>query len=250
MGLADGHEFRFRIDVYTPETLPMARLAEYMADLARLLGEPESVHFVRPDPGSADLVHVVDEPSVPKVTERVTQVRNRDAPDDVMAVYERLDRRLRSDNSAGHLYSDGAEIIHFPGKNAEVSVTFGPFYQRTTLHGVVMRLGGMADFARVTIHDRGKTYTDCRTKRDVVRALAPHIYGPELRFFGRARWQRDKAGRWTMDRFFINNFDEVDQEPLTSVVAKLRDVPGNHWREIDDPWRELDRIRYGEPEAD
>ena len=29
-------EFRFKIDCFTPETIPMARLAEYMADLADL----------------------------------------------------------------------------------------------------------------------------------------------------------------------------------------------------------------------
>ena len=41
--------FRYRFvieEVYTPETLPMSRLAEYMAKVAALLGERPQVHFV------------------------------------------------------------------------------------------------------------------------------------------------------------------------------------------------------------
>ncbi len=38
--------YRLKIDVFTPETMPMQRLSLYMAELARVLGEPERVHFV------------------------------------------------------------------------------------------------------------------------------------------------------------------------------------------------------------
>ena len=43
----DQHEYRFVIDALSPDTLPMARLAEYMGELARLLGRPDQVHFER-----------------------------------------------------------------------------------------------------------------------------------------------------------------------------------------------------------
>ena len=39
--------YRLKIDAYTPETMPMGRLAEYMADLAVILGERAAVHFVQ-----------------------------------------------------------------------------------------------------------------------------------------------------------------------------------------------------------
>jgi hypothetical protein len=53
-------EYRLRIDAFTPETLPMSRLAEYMADLATLLGEQERVHFARLENGSTALVHTIE----------------------------------------------------------------------------------------------------------------------------------------------------------------------------------------------
>jgi len=46
----------FVIDAYSPETLPMSRLAEYMAQLATLLGEKDHVHFVE----LAALIHAVE----------------------------------------------------------------------------------------------------------------------------------------------------------------------------------------------
>ena len=78
--MATGYEYRFVIDAFTRDTLPMARLAEYMADLAVMLGEPESVHFIRVDEGSAVLVQQVDEPAVPKVRARTGLLRSGDAP--------------------------------------------------------------------------------------------------------------------------------------------------------------------------
>ncbi len=35
----------FSIDAYSPETIPMAKLADYMADFASLLGEDNAVDF-------------------------------------------------------------------------------------------------------------------------------------------------------------------------------------------------------------
>ena len=46
-------EFRFKIEgkvngeEMTPLTLPMARLAEYITDLAMIMGHRESVHFIK-----------------------------------------------------------------------------------------------------------------------------------------------------------------------------------------------------------
>ena len=80
-----GKEFRFRIDAFTPDTLPMERLAEYMTDLARMLGEPASVHFVRLDPGSTVLIQRIDEEAEPKVRHRVRTVRSGEGPADALA---------------------------------------------------------------------------------------------------------------------------------------------------------------------
>jgi hypothetical protein len=53
----------------------MARLAEYMTELATILGEPAYVHFVRLKSGSTRLVHKVQFEAMPKVLETATASR-------------------------------------------------------------------------------------------------------------------------------------------------------------------------------
>jgi hypothetical protein len=43
---SDGTEYRFVIDAYSPDTMPMARLAQYMAELSQILGECPSSEFL------------------------------------------------------------------------------------------------------------------------------------------------------------------------------------------------------------
>src|SRR2546429_112828 len=40
-------EYRFKIDAYSPDTMPLNRLAEYLKDLSVLFGESQSVHLVK-----------------------------------------------------------------------------------------------------------------------------------------------------------------------------------------------------------
>ena len=78
--MAAGEEFRFKIDAYSPETMPMARLAECLAQLAIILGELNAVHLVRLEGGSTIVVHKIEREAVPKVVDRVTSVRVGDRP--------------------------------------------------------------------------------------------------------------------------------------------------------------------------
>ena len=100
-------EYVFRIDAFTPDTLPMARLAEYLAALAKMLGHPEHTHFIRVDEGSAKLVHKVDPVDAPKVESRLNNVRIGSAPKDAMAAKQTLEELLANDNAIGAAKREG-----------------------------------------------------------------------------------------------------------------------------------------------
>lgn len=74
--------FRFKIDVFSPETLPLSRFAEYVKDLADLFGHQDNVHFVKLAKSSAIPIVSVDYTAVPKVRLRLRQVKRGDAPED------------------------------------------------------------------------------------------------------------------------------------------------------------------------
>ena len=52
--------YELYIDVFTPATISMSRLAEYMRDFAEMLGHHEHVHFERLKSGSLSLATRVD----------------------------------------------------------------------------------------------------------------------------------------------------------------------------------------------
>ncbi len=94
-------EFRFTIDAFTPSTIPLARLAEYMAEFAVLLGNEKSVHPGGLEKGSTILVAKVEWEAEPKVRERLHTVRNRSANDRIMEAAARLDNRLAARQRQG-----------------------------------------------------------------------------------------------------------------------------------------------------
>jgi hypothetical protein len=95
----EGTEYRFKIDAYSPDTMPMARLAQYMAELATLLGEQNAVHFKRVTKGSTVLNARVDREATPKVRDRVAAVRAGDGGSEPRRAFNTLNRLLRDDNA-------------------------------------------------------------------------------------------------------------------------------------------------------
>ncbi|MEI9409154.1 hypothetical protein [Mesorhizobium salmacidum] len=238
--------YRFRIaDSYTPETLPMERLAEYMAALAKLLGEPQGVHFDDVKAGSAVLVAKVDTPARPKVRERVYMLRNGNAPLEVIKAFNELDDLLRKDNATGELTSDdGGVVIPFPGREKPQLLTFGPFKQDGSLEGQVVRIGGTDETVPVHLRD-GAIIHIGQTTPDTARQIAPHLYGPTLRLHGTGTWFRDGDGGWHLKSFKISSFEVLDDADLDKVVGALRRVKGNTWNEVPDPVRALLEERHG-----
>jgi hypothetical protein len=244
--MPDPSEFRFEIDAFTPDTFPMARLAEYMGELAVLLGEPKSVHFIRVDGGSTILVSKVDPDAVPKVRDRVErQQRGEGDKASVDTVY-RLNEMLRSDNGRARLTENTAEIIIFPGRDLEKPERYPSFSQDGTLDGTIIRLGGKSDPVPVWVQDTNNTFK-CSARRSVARRLATHIFEREVRLTGAGQWQIDEFGNWLLLKFQIADFIVLDDEPLTSIVSALRKIPGSEWEGIADPWADLMEERNGPP---
>src|SRR3954469_20432966 len=82
--MTEDRKFRFYIDAYSPKDIPMAKLAQYMADFAELLGKEHAVRFLALEGGSTTIVSSVVREDVPKVTERLRDIRQGSASRDVL----------------------------------------------------------------------------------------------------------------------------------------------------------------------
>ena len=241
-----GCQYRFTIDGFTPDTLPMSRLAEYMADLARLLGEVEYVHFVRLEGGSTAVVHSIEPEAAPRVRKRVQSITCEDIPKDVANAFRGLNRLLATDNATGSLRETESDlVVEFPGRDQQELISYGTLNQPGVLDGELIRIGGRDETVPVHLRDGDLVYI-CNTDREIARRLGSHLYGRPLRVRGIGRWERDADGIWSLRRFNIKEFEILDAASLSEVVSQLRAVEGSGWKNIDDPVAELERLRRPE----
>jgi hypothetical protein len=242
-------DYTFKIDAFTPETLPLKRLAEYLSQLATLYGSQERVHFVRLKKSSAILINRVEFESAPKVKERLDGVKHRDAPNEAIDAYSRLDNMLAEDNATGVIAlaqpkRKAAIILEFPGRNRESIENFGAVTQTGSLDGQLIRIGGFDETVPVLLLEEDRRRY-CTCNRETARLLAPYLFGQELRVFGNGRWQRDAFGNWAMERFSISNFQPLNETGLSEVTANLRSIESD-LQKFDDPLGELRRLRHGQ----
>jgi hypothetical protein len=236
-------EFRWRIDAYTPEIMPLARLAEYLGELAKILGEDHSIHLIELEPGSTVLVHRIDGEAVPKIRDRVAAVRRGDAPAAAMRSYNKVNKLLRNDSASASLLEDGTEILEFPGKKAELP-HFPAVSERGEIDGEVLRVGGAADPVPILLAtETGTVLSGCWAKRSIAKPLALRLFEP-VRLFGEGKWARTTEGRWVLNWFRIDSFQPLESEGLADALTKLRAVPGLDWGEniVD----EFLKLRYGD----
>lgn len=215
-------EYTFKIDVFTPDTLPMARLAKYLAALADLVGHTDSTHFVAIEKGSAKLVHKVEAPDVPKVDRRLGDLAQGFGPKDAVRAFRTLDDLLADDNAVGELSRSGAVVIPFPGRTRPRPLTFPAFRQVGTIEGQVVSVGGRDSSAHVILQDGGTTFSGCTLTRELARQLAQHLYGPKVRLAGEGRWERHPDGSWKLLDFKVDRFDVLDDATLVDVLGDLR----------------------------
>jgi len=238
-------EFRFTIDAYTPSTIPLLRLAEYMQDFAILLGNEKSVHpGDKLEVGSTILVAKVEWEAEPKVRERLRAVRSRSANDHAMAVAARLDDRLAEDNAKGTIIDpSGSKVIVFPGRDRFQMPAFGPIQQPGTFQGVPIKIGGENDPVPVHLEDGTEKYI-VLAKRALAKEIAEHLFTNVVRVEGVGRWTRTASGTWEMHSFMAQSMRVVEDADVRKNVGELRSIESG-WKKAKDPLKQLEQLRRG-----
>lgn len=235
--------YDFRIDAWKPETLPMARLAEYLVKLSAMFGHKEHVHFIQVRKGSAIPEIAVDHEAAPKVAARLRLVGTPDAPLELKRANQEVNRMLRVDNASATLkIKRGESVLVFPGKKTPLAEEV-IVHEQGNLDGVVIRVGGKDDSVPVWIEGEGKVIYKCQTNRDIARQLAAHLFDRPIRVTGSGQWCRTPERKWELEDFKIKSFEILDDRPLEEIINNLRQIDGNLWNNMDDPQAELKKLR-------
>lgn len=233
----------FSIDSLTPDTLSMARLAEYLKELSVLYGSQPHVHFDRVAPGSACLKVRIDDEARTEVGERLTLVKSGSPTTELGRAYSALNRLLREDHSSASIYFEkGSNILIFPGA-AEPTPDSMTVTQHTTVDGVVIKIGGRDDTIPVLLRDpEGKNIRGVVRGYAQAKELAKYYLDAPLRLQGLGKWVRDDDG-WRLEQLTIQSWVPLDPSPAAQVLAQLAQVEDNLWNSYDDPISEWKKMR-------
>ena len=241
-------EYSFHIEgSYDPRSIPMDRLAEYLHALAQLLGEKPNVHFKEVTEGCVALHAEIDRPAQVRVMGRIEAANSLFPPKDILKAVETLDDMLRNDNATGSLRDvNDRVIIPFLGIERKLPPVFGPIKQEGSLTGQVVRVGGKDATIPVHLRDGDTVLTGLTANEEIARQLAHHYLGGIIRVHGLGTWFREASGVWRLSAFRINDFEVLDDAPLSDVVARLRAARGSAWGEVPDPVAALLMERNGD----
>jgi len=233
------------VEAYTPETIPMARLAQYMQNLAAMLGHDAAVHFETLKPGSTQIVSRIDHEDVPKVATDLAQLKRGEGTPEAKKAQAAIDQLLAEDNATGFVYEDedeNAKIIAFPGVTRPKPTTFGPFNEEGSLDGVLISVSGADQTVHLQLQNGDIRYTGIDTNRETARRLAKHMYEP-VRVFGTGRWLRDQEGTWLLKRFKVESYKVLRSDDLKEAIDQMRAIEGSEWKDMDDPIGALKALR-------
>lgn len=242
-GGREGAEYRFRIDAFTPATMPMKRLAEYMAELAAMLGEPGAVHLMQVEEGSTVPVIRVDFEAIPKVRDRVAGVARGDAENDAILPFRRLNRLLREDNATAVLREPrrNTPVLKFPGRDEKQDLST-TIRQHGSVDGKLVRIGGKDETIHATLSTEGQTVGKIHMTEMVAKRLATKLF-EYVRLIGVGRWRRAGDGTWSLEEFKVEDFESLQVTPLSGVLKDIRAIGTGF--ETPDAFGELKRLRHG-----
>ena len=237
-------ELSFSIGPFTPETLPMARLAQYLSELATLLGEKEAVHFNRLVDGSAKAIVRVERAAVPAIRNRVAEVRRGGGPVAARRAYHRANSMLVHDRGSAALKDvTGAVILEFPG-GSETEQGFSGIIERGSIDGKVIRVGGKDEAWVPVLLQRGPIdYSGITARIEQARELGSKLQRP-VRLFGTGKWTRTVGGEWLLNSFKVDDFIALKSDSFSSAMLGLRAVAGSAWGK--NAVAELQALRHGE----
>ncbi len=233
--------YEFVMDRWTPSTIPMRRLVQYLEKLSALSGAPDGVHFIKIRSGSAKPSFSVDEYAAADVFSRFVAA-NDGSLAEAVAIRHQINKMLIEDHCVGTLkVVDGPKVIDFPGRKTPIAEEI-VVHESGELDGMVIRVGGRDATVPVQIEGSG-TYFRCTTSRTIAKQLAAHLFDGYVRVMGNGKWARGIDGVWEMRAFEIKAFHALDGRTLQAFVEDMRAIAGSGWNESQDAQADLRSLR-------
>ena len=236
--MTDTAIYTFKINDFTPESMPFGRLVEYYLEIKRMLGLADHLHLVDVVEGSHGSAFKVDRNYERHLTQRLIELKIGNAPQLAQRAQQAINTMLAEDGTSGSFYdSGGANVVEFPGRrvdHAEQVRVRGA----ATFVGELYHIAGTQSDAKVRISTENYGVVFCATSRDIAKSLRDFLF-EDVKVSGRGMWAKIESGRWVIDQFQITDFAPVSKDNLRQTVDRLRALDVD-WP--DDPLEEIARV--------
>jgi hypothetical protein len=223
--MADFEELSFVIPGYTPETMPLNRLIEYLQQMSVVLGDPENLHLVEVRESSCAPTFHMPKTVALEAHDRVAKISRGDGTKKQVDAYNRVSRMLRRDSREERrpaiLRSPRKVILEIPVAPDDLGVLSG-VRQSSTVDGQLIRVGGAGDDATLQVQDLdGRIMSGFTAKRAIAKELARLMWEP-VRLSGIGQWGRSDDGVWFLERMQVQSYERLEEEALGVTLERLR----------------------------
>jgi len=221
--MSDTLEYTFKIENFTPKSMPFGRLVEYYAEIKRMLGVADNLHLVGVIEGSHSNAFAIDRNQETTLVKRLIAINDGSAPNKATRAYDTINSMLKEDGTSGTFYdARGENVINFPGKRTDNNVQLR-IRDAATFTGELYHIAGTKDDAKIRISTDAYGVVFCTTTRDIAKALRDFLF-EDVKVSGRGMWTRDENGTWDIDDFYITDFTPIQKEDLRDAVNRIRAI--------------------------
>jgi hypothetical protein len=223
--MADFEEMEFVIPAYTPETMPLDRLLQYLQLIAEVVGVPKYMHLVRILPSSTKPVFKMPIPVAVKAREKVAAVRSGAGTGAQRRAYGQIRQMVRKDGGRSASLNDRTGIIlDFPPTPDDIGALAG-IRQASSFEGSLTKVGGVGEFIPIQMQDlSGEVFSGFSAPKTLAKAMAKLLFEP-IRVSGIGSWDRTPAGEWKLAKMLVQAYEALGDESLSEVFQKLRAAP-------------------------
>jgi hypothetical protein len=221
--MADFEHFEFVIPGYTPETMPLDRLIEYLTQLTIILGNPSDLHLVDIQKSSTKPVIVMPHHAAVKARHRARETWEGGGSIRQRGAYQRLRRMVTDDGGKpAILTSRQATILEFPSVDLGADQEISSMRQASSVTGELIRVGGDGEFDQILLKEfSGDVVAGCFATKEVAKQLAKCLH-EHVRLHGIASWSRDRRGQWQISRMKVLNFETLENDSLSDALAEAQ----------------------------
>ena len=204
----DPNKYVLKIKDLTPSTTSMARAAQYIKELAKLMGSDQSVHLNRVFEASLNFESLVDPAASEKVFARLA---NPYSTSESKKAYENIHRCLYEDRTSATLTLNGSEILfidgndYLPEQNEIYPLEF------CTIRGELIQIGGRDSSVPFDLIEQGSaTKIHGNVDKSLAKSLAKHLFGLiEVSGLGNWEYSPDK-NIWKLCNFEVQKFHPIE----------------------------------------